>query len=280
MSRNFLFMPALVFLCGVSLSCSLSGNKTPDEKIKAADGYSWEVYASGLKNVDNLARTSDGLLFATLEMNSPDGELVMIDGNGKAASVMKGLNRPDGLGARGHKLYILEEAGSGRVIEYDLLTFKDRTIAEFDDLEGIAFISDEGLIVTQDMNDGLLMKLSLSGDETVLWDKLSNPEGIAVDKNGVIYIAETRTGRVLFLNGDKKGTLLEGLNEPDQLAIDDDGALWISEDAGPGRLLRYYGGRLETILEGLNFPQGILIDGKDILLSEQGNDRIIRLKRN
>ncbi|MDO8283073.1 MAG: SdiA-regulated domain-containing protein [Thermodesulfovibrionia bacterium] len=268
-----------MLLCGASLSCSFNSNKAPDEKIKVAEGYSWEVYAEGLKSVDNLAKTPDGLLFATLELNSPDGELIMIDRDGKATSVMKGLNRPDGLRARGFKLYILEESRSGRVIEYDVKAFKHRVMAEFDNLEGIAVISDEEIVIAEDKKEGRLIKLSLSGDRTVLWEGLSNPEGIAVDKEGVIYIAETKTGKVLFLKGDEKGILLQGLHEPDQLAIDNDGALWIAEDVNPGRLLRYYNGLLETIVEGLNAPQGILTDGKDILLAEQELGRIIHLKR-
>ncbi|MBI4825408.1 MAG: hypothetical protein HY807_03165 [Nitrospirae bacterium] len=268
-----------MLLSGASLSCSLNSNKAPDEIMKVAEGYSWEVYASGLKDVDNLAKTSDGLLFATLELEFPDGELVMIDNNGKAVSVMKGLNRPDGLRARGFKLYILEESRSGRVIEYDLQSFKDRTIAEFDNPEGIAVISDEEMIIAEDKKDGRLIRLSSSGDKTVLLEELHNPEGVIVDNEGVIYVAETKTGKVLFLKGGEKGILLQGLNEPDQLAIDNDGALWISEDADPGRLLKYHNGRLETIVEGLHAPQGILIDGKDIFFSEQKRDRIIHLKK-
>jgi sugar lactone lactonase YvrE len=269
----------LLLLCWAVTACALSESRWHNGTIKVADGYEWEVFATGLKDVDNLARTSDGLLFATLEMDSPDGELVMINDNGKATSILKSLNRPDGLRANGSKLYILEESKKGRVIEYDTKTFKERTIARFHNLEGIAIVSDEEMLLAEDRKDGRLLKLSLTGEVEVLVEKLNKPEGIAVGDDGTVYIAETKTGRILTFKHGRLEILVEGINSPDQLAIDHDGALWISEDADPGRLLRYHKGRLETIVSGLQAPQGILIDGRDILFSEQKAARIIRLTK-
>jgi len=273
------FLYIFLLLCGVMVSCDFSRIDSLNGNIKVADGYEWEVFASGLRDVDNLARTSDGVLFATFERDFPKGELVMIDRNGEHTSVMKGLNRPDGLRASGSKLYIIEESANGRVIEYDTGTFKEETIARLNNVEGIAVTSGNEILVAEDKMNGRLINLSRSGDETVLLEKLHNPEGLAVNGDGTVYIAETKAGRVLGFKDGNVETLLEGLNEPDQLAIDRDGVLWISEDAHPGRLLRYHRGKVETVVSGLNEPQGILIDGRDILLSEQKANRIIRLRK-
>jgi len=81
---------------------------------------------------------------------------------------------------------------------------------------------------------------------------------------------------------DDTGThvLIKGLRRPDQVGIAPDGALWITEDRKSGRLLRFAGETLEVVAGGLVKPQGIAFrPGGDVLVSEQGLNRIVRIRR-
>ena len=109
---------------------------------------------------------------------------------------------------------------------------------------------------------------------------LNRPEGIAVAKDGTIYVAETGTGRVLAYKNGVLNTLVDDLDEPDQVEIAPDGALWIAEDAKPGRLLRFKDGILETVMSGLLAPQGMAFGAKGMVyVAEQGRHRILLLQR-
>ena len=249
------------------------------EELQVAEGFNYEVVARHLKQVSNLAKTSDGELYATLELKYPDGKLVHLSQEGKERSILNKLNRPDGLRIKGNKLYIVEEVQDGRIIEYNLHTSSFKALVTLSHLEGLAIVSDEELLVTEDKHGGRLLKVTLSGDIITIADGLLRPEGIAIGKQGEIYIAETGSGNVLVYKNGQLHSFINGLNEPDQLAVDNNGALWIAEDAKPGRLLRYQNNALETIVDCLCSPQGILIDGTDILVAEQGLNRIIRISR-
>jgi sugar lactone lactonase YvrE len=67
-----------------------------------------------------------------------------------------------------------------------------------------------------------------------------------------------------------------GLDHPDQVEVAPDGSVWVTEDATPGRLLRYADGELTVIAQGLWAPQGIAFREGEILVAEQGRNRILR----
>lgn len=160
------------------------------EELCLAKGFEYEVIANNLKKVDNIVQTSNGELFATLERSYPKGKLIHISNAGEITTILDQLDKPDGLRARGEKLFILEKGENGRLIEYNLRTFSHRTIVELGKLEG-----------------------------------LFRPEGIATDNQGVIYIAETGSGTVLAYKNGALSPMITGLNEPDQLTVDKNGAL-------------------------------------------------------
>jgi sugar lactone lactonase YvrE len=105
---------------------------------------------------------------------------------------------------------------------------------------------------------------------------LNRPEGIAVAKDGTIYVAETATGRVLAYKSGDVRTVVNDLEEPDQVELAPDGALWITEDTKSGRLMRYKDGSLAVVLSGLRNPQGIaFLNHGTVLVAEQGRGRIL-----
>jgi len=247
--------------------------------IAPAPGWQYRVYAEDLPRVDNIDWDRHGNLYATLERSKGRGKLVRI-GTPSHKVILDKLNRPDGLVVVGDKLYVTEEVMQGRIIELDIETGKTRTLARLDMTEGIEPLPGGGLVLAQDMGRGALVHLNLNGKLTPLYPGLVRPEGLAVDRQGRIYIAETGTGRVLRLFKGKLSVVVAGLNEPDQLLLQSDGSLWISEDSKDGRLLKLKEGKLEVIMEHLKSPQGMAFTSEGILLlAEQGRDRILAIER-
>lgn len=115
----------------------------------------------------------------------------------------------------------------------------------------------DGSLVVAEDHGGRIVRVTQDGEIEVLIEGLHKPEGLAVAPDGTVFFAETTTGRIMAITDNGLDTVVEGLNQPDQVEIASDGALWISEDAKPGRLLRYVSGRLEVIMAGLMAPQGI-----------------------
>ncbi|HEX9627929.1 MAG TPA: hypothetical protein VGA00_13405 [Acidiferrobacterales bacterium] len=246
--------------------------------VRPAEGWTMTVVAERLPAVDNIAFTADGTLYATLERKAPDGALVRIESGG-GEMVLSGLDRPDGLAARGATLYIAEEVTQGRVIEFSPADGSRRVLARVDGAEGIDFLPDGDLLVSEDRPGGRILRLAADGTLTPIATGLRRPEGLCVDRAGRIFVAETLSGRILEIRERAKPRVVVlGLNQPDQIECGADGSLWITEDARPGRLLRYAGGRLETIADGLDAPQGIALrpDGS-VYVAEQGRGRILHL---
>jgi len=252
-----------------------SGQTLYAENIQTAEGLRWRVFQSGLQQVDNLALSPTGRLFATLERSNGAGQLVSIQ-NGQVQTLLDNLNRPDGLALAGNKLYVTEEVRQGRVLQYDIATRKSVRLIFLDNPEGIVVLPDGSLLVTEDLRQGRLLRLSPGRQLTVVADNLSRPEGLRRGADGTVYIAETARGRVLAYRNGKFTTVVDNLNEPDQLAIDKNGDLWIAEDADPGRILRVRNGMTDVMVRGLASPQGMVFDLRGRLyVAEQGRNRIL-----
>ncbi len=263
------------------LSFSPSGNAAEDNcaHVLTSKGYEYSVFAEGLPSVDNLTMTSDGKLYATLERGHGHGEVVRILSDGSYEVIIDGLRRPDGIRAGDGKLFIVEESKRGRVIEYDLGSKQVRVVARLPYVEGLNVISKDEVLLTEDRKKGKLISLTSEGKSHVLMRGLKRPEGIVVDSEGTVFIAETATGKVLKYSGGRLETVLDGLNKPDQLAIDGTGALLISEDSRTGRLFAYKDGKLRIIASCLRSPQGILPVRDGILLSEQSRGRVLKFRK-
>ena len=257
---------------------ALAEQKTRLPEPRLAAGWSLEVFATDLPQVDNIAVGPAGELYLSLEVRR-EGSVVRLSG-GERRVLADGLDRPDGLALGAGVLYVTEEVGGGRIIEIDLGDLSQTVVATLDRPEGIDFFPDGRLAVTEDLLEGRLLLLSLSGDIEVLLTGLSLPEGLAVSPEGAIYFAEQRAGTVSMFKDGRTRVVVGGLHNPDQITFAPDGALWISEDARPGRLFRHHAGTLETIVEDLQAPQGIAFGLQgEVYVSEQGRDRILLLRR-
>lgn len=245
-----------------------------------AKGWRFQVLAGDLEGVDNLAFTADGALYATLELADGKGRLVRVR-NGVAETVVAGLNRPDGLAARGRKLYVTEEVSEGRILEVSPDKGEWQILATLHNPEGIAVLPDGDLILSEDSVNGRLVHLHRrSGLAETIIAGLNRPEGLAVATDGTIYVAETATGRVLAYRNGYLKSMVDDLDEPDQVRLAADGALWITEDTPRARLLRLKDGAVNVILSGLHSPQGMVFTANGaLLLAEQGRGRILIVTR-
>lgn len=264
------------WLAAFVLSSWPAANPLADAELELARGWRYQVYASDLIEVDNLAIAADGSVFASLERTGKRGQVVRLR-NGAIDILIDGLDRPDGLYLHGKRLYVAEEVADGRVLEFDLDTGGLRTIAILRNPEGIVRGRDGHLLVSEDNVNGRVVRLMADGRVDTLIGGLNRPEGICLARDGDLYIAETATGRVLSYRHGVVRTVVEDLDAPDQIRLAADGALWITEDSPQGRLLRLRDGQLEVIAAGLSRPQGMaFIANGQILVAEQGRNRILR----
>jgi sugar lactone lactonase YvrE len=264
-------MSAALFL-SLAVSAAVADNFIP----QPARGWRYRVVATDLPSVDNLAYGGDGHLYATLELGEKKGRVVRVR-NGTAETVLAGLDRPDGLAARGRKLYVTEEIAEGRVLESSLDGNELKTLTTLHNPEGIAVLANGDLVLSEDKVNGRLVQWrKQSGAVETLIGGLNRPEGLALAGDGAIIVAETGTGRVLSWKDGRLRSVVDDLDEPDQVKLSPDGALWITEDAPHGRLLRLRDGALETIVSDLNAPQGMAFaaDG-GLFVAEQGRARIL-----
>ncbi len=242
--------------------------------------WEYEVFATDLPSVDNLALAPDGSLYASLELPDGEGQIIHIR-NDERTVILGDLYRPDGLILVSGFLFLTEEVEDGRVMSVNLEDQSSILITTLQKPEGIGMLSDGRLVITEDLEgEGRVVMVTLNGQVSTIARDLDKPEGLFIGGGENIYLAESGAGRVLTLTGEHSRTVVDGLQHPDQISFADDGALWITEDRADGRLMRFAGGELESILEGISNPQG-LVFGDDgwLYVAEQGRDRIIRLRR-
>jgi glucose/arabinose dehydrogenase len=106
----------------------------------------------------------------------------------------------------------------------------------------------------------------------VLTQGLLSPDGLAIDRSGIVHVVEERAGRVSAIDAEGSVTpVLEGLNSPEGIAAHAwlEG-LYVVEDVEDGRLLSTgAGGSVLTLAQGLEAPEGVsTITGDPVYVTE------------
>ena len=105
---------------------------------------------------------------------------------------------------------------------------------------------------------------------------LNAPRGLAVDREGNLYISDTLNHRIRKV--DRAGmisTVVEKLEEPHGIALDSEGSLYIAEKGSDRVIRRTSSGRLETVAV-VESPRSVAVDG-DGTLYVSGHSGIYRV---
>jgi serine/threonine-protein kinase len=110
---------------------------------------------------------------------------------------------------------------------------------------------------------------------------LRNPEGVAVDAAGDVYVADHANRVVRWSAASSNQTVLAftGLNHPGAVAVDIAGDVYVA-DWGNSRVLRWStrsNTQAELPFTGLDHPGGVAVDTAGDVFVIDGKDRVVRL---
>jgi streptogramin lyase len=145
---------------------------------------------------------------------------VTTPGNAAASGSLQRIDAPSGVDGRSTPVTIL----SG-------LNFPSAVAVNRD---GEVYFTDRSTPTT-----GRIVKFLGEGLELeVIAENLQNPEGLAIDRSGKMYVSETNAGRISLVNPDKTLTeIISGLAAPRSLATDENDNLYVAE-TGAGTVSR------------------------------------------
>jgi alkaline phosphatase len=108
---------------------------------------------------------------------------------------------------------------------------------------------------------------------TLYAEDLSGPDGLALNPDGELYVAEETAGRVVRIEPDGSVTpVIAGLDNPEGIAFDNVGDLYVMEDVAGGRLLKMSTAGISSTLTGdLEAPEGVVWSADGTLYITESN---------
>lgn len=105
----------------------------------------------------------------------------------------------------------------------------------------------------------------------VIVEGLREPTGVAVDRNGVIFVSDRKAGEIFKIDGGEAEPVVSDLKRPVGLGFDPEGRLLIVEE-GKGRLLRLEeNGGLTPLAQGMKRPRWVTVaENETIYVSAKG----------
>ena len=128
--------------------------------------------------------------------------------------------------------------GSAKTIKKITPSGVKTTFASDIDVAGMAFDPFGNLFVSQknndpDASDGAILQFAPDGSRKVFVPHLSNPQGLAFDSAGNLYVAAPSRNAILKFSPDGRQTIFgSGLTKPHRLAFDELGFLWATDPTG------------------------------------------------
>jgi serine/threonine protein kinase, bacterial len=149
---------------------------------------------------------------------------------------------------------------------------------------GVALDSAGSVYVTSQDMFGRVVKLAAgSSAPTVLpFSGLYQPQGLAVDTNGAVYVADFNNRVVKLAAGANTQTVLPftGLNYPEGVAVDAAGNVYVA-DRGNNRVVKLDVGsntQRDLPFTGLNRPDGVAVDtAGTVYVTDSDNGRVLKL---
>ena len=149
---------------------------------------------------------------------------------------------------------------------------------------GVALDKAGDVYVTSEGMYGRVVELAPgSSAPTVLpFSGLYQPQGLAVDNAGAVYVADFNNRVVKLAAGSSSQTVLPftGLNYPEGVAVDGQGNVYVA-DRGNNRVLKLAAGSSsQTVLPftGLKNPDGVAVDpAGNVYVTDTDNNRVLML---
>ena len=149
---------------------------------------------------------------------------------------------------------------------------------------GVALDKAGDVYVTSEGMYGRVVELPPgSSNPTVLpFSGLYQPQGLAVDSAGAVYVADFNNRVVKLAAGSNVQTVLpfSGLNYPEGVAVDGQGNVYVA-DRGNSRVVKLAAGpNTQTVLpfNGLKNPDGVAVDpAGNVYVTDTDNNRVLML---
>lgn len=136
------------------------------------------------------------------------------------------------------------------------------------------------LILCFNANFVAAQSVTFAGAQTPLGRGLTSPFGVAVDKNGNVFISDRGGDQVVEItaNGLQITLPITGLNYPEGIAVDSAGDVFVA-DQNNNRVVELPAGGVQTTVgTGLNTPSGVAVDGSgNIFIADNGNSRVVKV---
>ncbi|MCV7196442.1 serine/threonine-protein kinase PknD [Mycobacterium angelicum] len=149
---------------------------------------------------------------------------------------------------------------------------------------GVALDDSGTVYITNQTMYGRVVALPANSSTPVVkpFNGLYEPQGLAVDGSGKIYVSDFNNRVVALAPGSNNQTVLpfDGLNYPEGVAVDAQGNVYVA-DRGNDRVVKLApGANAQTVLpfNGLKNPDGVAVDTDgNVYVTDTDNNRVLKL---
>ena len=261
-------------LCAVPLHAQ-PGLEATERNLPTATKTAW---ATGLKDPQGLARSVDGKIFVA---ETGAGQVTGFDAQGaKLGTIGTGLEEPCGVTFAGDRLFVAER-GTSRVLRLELDGTLAPLSAKLNAPNALTALPGTDFVIAVEDNRLVVAAGSVTANDNATGDVLYAAPADArravsysaavVDRDGVIYIADSGSGSVLLLTArGRLATWATGLKAPSGLAVATDGTVYVCEE-GAGRIVKLSPeGKATPVIEGIGKPHALVfLDPKTLLVSDR-----------